>query len=118
MTVTNAAATVARNTEIDTKASTLDFGPNSIVLLKKTREILRQEYCFAFELPWMAGKLRKRGRTMASKRRSGRRLVCNGDARTAITEWLRSAEITRRQAGVAQGVNRVGQSLRSGKACS
>jgi hypothetical protein len=34
MTVTNAAATVARNTETDTKASALDLGLDSIVLLK------------------------------------------------------------------------------------
>jgi hypothetical protein len=35
MTVTNAAARVARNTEIDAKASTLDLALGSIVLLKK-----------------------------------------------------------------------------------
>ena len=35
MTVTNTAATVARNTEIDTKASALDFRLYSIVLLKR-----------------------------------------------------------------------------------
>ncbi len=35
MTAMNAAATVARNTEIDTKASTLDLGLESVVLLKK-----------------------------------------------------------------------------------
>ncbi len=35
MKVTNAAATVARNTEIDTKASALGLGLDSIVLLKR-----------------------------------------------------------------------------------
>ena len=35
MTVTNTAATVARHTEIDTKASALDFRLHSIVLLKR-----------------------------------------------------------------------------------
>src|SRR5216683_1053705 len=35
MTVTNAAAKVARNTEIDTRASALDLGLDSIVLLKR-----------------------------------------------------------------------------------
>src|SRR5260370_10662644 len=35
MTVTNAAATVARNSETDTKSSTLDLGLDSIVLLKR-----------------------------------------------------------------------------------
>ncbi len=35
MTATNAAATVARNTEIDTKASALGLGLDSIVVLKR-----------------------------------------------------------------------------------
>src|SRR5882762_2688472 len=35
MTVTNAAATVARNTEINAKASTIDLGLDSIGLLKR-----------------------------------------------------------------------------------
>src|SRR6267378_1533136 len=35
MTVTNTAATVARNTEIDTEDSTLDLGLDCIVLLKR-----------------------------------------------------------------------------------
>src|SRR5882672_11328805 len=35
MTVTDAAATVARNSETDTKSSTLDLGLDSIVLLKR-----------------------------------------------------------------------------------
>ncbi len=38
MTVTNAAAKVARNTEIDTRASALDLGLDSIVLLKRQRK--------------------------------------------------------------------------------
>ncbi len=39
MTVTNTAATVTRNTEIDTKASTLDLGLDYIVLLKKQGKV-------------------------------------------------------------------------------
>ncbi len=35
MTVTNAAATVARNTEIDTKASALDLNLDSVTLLRR-----------------------------------------------------------------------------------
>ncbi|SRR5258707_11911203 len=60
MTVTNTAATVARNSHTDSKSCTSDLGLHSIVLLKRQGQVLHQEDCLEFDFSGVARKLSER----------------------------------------------------------
>src|SRR6266566_4649791 len=110
MTVTNAATTVARNTEIDTKASTLDFGSNSIVLLKKGEFSVKDIVSPSSFHGWLESSASEGERWLRSAAQDGD-LHAMEKLGLRLLSGCGPAEITRRQAGVAQRVNRVGQSL-------